>query len=166
VRLWAVELVPIDSVQPHPANYREHDLGSIHVSIERFSLYLPLVVQGSSRWILAGTGRWLALKQAGATEVPVRWLDVDSRTARAILLADNWIPRRARDKDQELLDLMESLRQEDEELFEATGVEDDDIEALAREIEEADTPLKLDSRKMVRQKKKVACPECGHKFEV
>ncbi len=164
VKLWAVEIVPIDSVRPHPQNYREHDLGAIHVSIERFSMYLPIVVQRSTSFILAGTGRWIAETQAGKTEIPVRWLDVDDREARAILLADNFIPRRARDMEQELLDLMVGLQREDAELFEATGIEDDDVEALAREIEEADKPLKLDSRKMVRGRKPLTCPECGHRW--
>ncbi len=164
-KLWAVELVPIDSIQPHPKNYREHDLGSIHVSIETFSLYLPLVVQRSTGFILAGSGRWIVEKQRGTEEVPVRWLDVDDATAGAILLADNWIPRRARDMDQELLDLMMEVRAQDEALFEASGVEDEDVEALERELAEADKPLKLDSRKMIREKKKLVCPECGHRWE-
>ena len=59
---------------------------------------------------------------------------------------------------------MVGLRQEDAELFEAAGVEDDDVEALERELAEADKPLKLDSRKMAPRRKPVACPECGHKF--
>ncbi len=166
VKLWAVELVPIDSIKPHPQNYREHDLGAIHVSIERFSMYLPLVVQRSTRFILAGSVRWYAEQNRGTEEVPVRWLDVDDSEARAILLADNWIPRRARDMDQELLDLMTSLRQEDESLFEAAGVEDEDGEALERELAEADKPLKLDSRKMIRKPRMATCPECQTKFEV
>jgi ParB-like chromosome segregation protein Spo0J len=166
VKLWAVELVPIDSIKPHPQNYREHDLGAIHVSIERFSMYLPLVVQRSTGFILAGSGRWYAEQNRGTTEVPVRWLDVDDGEARAILLADNFIPRRARDMDQELLDLMVKLRDEDRELFEATSIEDEDVEALERELAEADKPLKLDSRKMIRQPKRVTCPECNAKFEV
>jgi ParB-like chromosome segregation protein Spo0J len=165
VKLWAVELVPIERIQTHPRNYREHDLGSIHVSIERFSNYLPLVVQRSTGYVLAGNGRLIAERQRGTTEVPVRWLDVSDAEAEAILLADNWIPRRARDMDQELLDLMLSLREEDAGLFEATGVEDEDVEALERELAEADKPLKLDSRKMTKPKKKLVCPECGHKWE-
>lgn len=163
-KLWAVELVPIDSLSPHPENFREHDLGSIHTSIEHFSLYLPIVVQRSSRIILAGTGRWIVERQRGSTEIPVRWVDVNDQEARAILLADNWIPRRARDMDQELLDLMTSLRMEDADLFAATGVEDDDVEALEREVAEADKPLRLSSPKP-KAKKKLVCPECGHRWE-
>lgn len=165
-KLWAVELVPIESIRPHPRNYREHDLGALHVSIEHFSLYLPVVVQRSTGFILAGTGRWIVETQSGSTEIPVRWLDVNDVEAEAILLADNWIPRRARDMDQELLDLMVSLRTEDRGLFAATGIDDDDVEDLERLVAEADKPLKLDSRKMVRKPKIVTCPECSHRFEV
>lgn len=167
VKLWAVELVRIGDLEPHPKNYREHDLGAIHVSIDKFSLYLPVVVQRSTSRILAGTGRWIVERQKWGDdgEVPVRWLDVSDAEAEAILLADNWIPRRARDLDQELLDLMLGLREQDAELFEAAGVEDEDVEALERELAEADKPLKLDSRKMVKPPKTIVCPECGHKWQ-
>lgn len=163
-KLWAVELVPIEQIRPHPQNYREHDLGAIHVSIDVFSLYLPVVVQRSTGFILAGTGRWIVEGQKGSTEIPVRWLDVNDATARAILLADNFIPRRARDMDQELLDLMVALRQEDADLWQATGVEDEDVEALERELAEADKPLRLSEPRPTPKKRPVECPECGHRF--
>jgi ParB-like chromosome segregation protein Spo0J len=159
-RLWAVELVPIEEIRPHPRNYREHDLGSI----EHFSLYLPVVVQRSTGFIVAGTGRWIVETQRGSTEIPVRWLDIDDREAWAILLADNFIPRRARDMDQELLDLMVALRAEDAELFEATGVEDEDVEALERELAEADKPLRLSEPKPKPKKRPVTCAACGERF--
>ena len=161
VRQWAVELVDIDTVAPHPRNFREWDLGALSVSIARLGLYLPVVVQRSTGYIVAGSGRWTALKQSGASEIPVRFVDATDEEALAILVGDNWIAQRGRNLDPELLDLMQELRDE-AELFSAAGLEDDDVEALEREVAELDKPLKLDSRTMVKPKMlKRTCPECG-----
>lgn len=166
-RQWAVEIVPIDDVRPHPRNFREWDLGAIDVSISRLGLYLPVVVQRSTGYIVAGSGRWTVLKSQGATEIPVRYEDFTDEEAVAVLVGDNWIAQRGRNLDPELLELMQELRDE-AELLRAAGVEDDDVEALEREVADMDKPLKLDSRKMMKKPKllKVTCPECGHRFEL
>lgn len=159
-RQWSVEVVPIDSIEPHPRNYREHDVGAIHESIKRFGLYLPVVVQRSTSYIIAGSGRWEALKLRGETEIPVRFEDFTDAEAVAVLVADNWTAQRGRNLDPELLELLQELREE-AELMAAAGVDDDDVEALERELAEDEKPLRLDSRKMVRKKRVVLCPECG-----
>lgn len=164
-RQWAVEIVPIDSVQPHPRNAREHDLGAIDTSIARLGLYLPVVVQRSTGYVIAGSGRWHVLKARGETEIPVRFEDYTDAEAVAVLVGDNWIAQRGRNLDPELLELFQELQAE-AELFKAAGVEEDDLIDLEREVAELDRPLKLDSRKMVKKKRTIECPECGHKFEV
>jgi ParB-like chromosome segregation protein Spo0J len=162
-REWMVELVPIDSVQPHPENFREHDVGAISVLISRMGLYQPIVVQRSTGFIAVGNGRWKALKALGHVEIPVRYEDWTDDEARAVLVGDNWIHGRGRNQDPELFELMQALQAE-EELFAAAGLEDDDVEKLEQELAEADKPLKLDSRKMVRKPKPVECPKCGARF--
>lgn len=165
--VWPVELVPLDKLTTHPENFREHDVGAIIQSIERWGVWRAIVAQTSTGHVLVGNGELEALRQMKAPNAPVRWMDVDDDNARAILLADNWIPSRGRNMPQELLDVMEQLREE-RELFEATGADEDDVEALERELEDLDKPMKLDSRKMVRKPKaqKVECPECGAEFEL
>lgn len=165
VEIWPVELVGLDEIAPHPRNYREHDVGAIAASIERWGVWRPLVVQSKTSYIIVGNGEYLALQSLGRPNAPVRWLDVDDENALAILLADNWIPSRGRNMPEELLDVMRDLALE-RELFEFTGADDDDVEALERELAELDKPLKLDSRKMVRKPQTAVCPECGHKFEI
>lgn len=162
---WPVELVGIDTLNEHPENFREHDVGAIAHSIERWGVWRALVVQQSTRNVLVGNGELKALRGLGHNAAPVRWIDVDDDNARAILLADNWIPSRGRNMPQELLDVMAQLREE-REIFEATGADEDDFEALEREVEDLDKPMKLDSRKMVPKLRKITCPECGHKFEI
>lgn len=165
VETWAVELVPLSKLQLHPRNYRDHDVGAIAESLRRWGPWRALVVQRSTNFILVGNGEAKAFDLLGTELVPVRWIDVDDQNALAILLADNWIPGRGRNMDPELLEVMQEL-QEERELFAAAGVDDDDLEALEREVADLDRPLKLDSRKMVAKKKlKITCPECGAKFE-
>ncbi len=83
------EIIPIGDVQPHPDNPRKGDLKAIGASVEELGFYGAIVVQRSTSFILAGNHRWKALKAAGATEVPVLWIDVDDEKARRIMLADN-----------------------------------------------------------------------------
>lgn len=161
---WPVEMTALDTIAPHPDNFREHDVGAIAHSIELWDVWRPLVVQRSSNYVIVGCGEWKALVALGRSEAPVRFIDVDDENAKAILLADNWIPSRGRNMPEELLDLMADLRL-DEELFAATGADEDDIADLERDLADADKPLKLDSRKMV-GKRKVKCPECGAQFEI
>jgi len=165
VEKWPVEMVSLDSIRPHPRNYREHDIGAISASIARWGVWRALVVQTSTKHVLVGNGEYHALVALGASEAPVKWIDVDDENALAILLADNWIPSRGRNMPEELVEVMRDLALE-RDLFEFTGADSDDLEALERELQDLDKPLKLDSRKMVRKPKVATCPECGHKFEV
>jgi len=83
------ETVKIDSLRPHPRNPREGDIGAIHQSINNNGFYGSILAQQSTGFILAGNHRWQAMLQAGATEIPVTWIDVDDDHALRILLADN-----------------------------------------------------------------------------
>lgn len=176
--VWPVELVPLDRVTPHPENYRDHDLGAIAHSIKLWGVWRALVVQKSTGLILVGNGEWKALGMLQPDEwpadlprgmVPVRWLDVDDDNARAILLADNWIPSRGRNMPSELLSLMRELA-EDRDLFEAAGIDESDVDAIIREVEDEagdGPPLEAKAKKKPAPKpRKVECPECGHKFTV
>lgn len=165
VETWAVEMVDIRELRLHPRNYRDHDVGAIAESLRRWGPWRALVVQRSTNYILVGNGEAKAFDALGTKMVPVRFVDVDDQNALAILLADNWIPSRGRNMDPELLTVMQEL-QEEREIFAAAGVDDDDLEALEREVADLDKPLKLDSRKMTPKRGlKITCPECGHTFE-
>lgn len=161
-RIWPVEIVELSTLTPHPANYREHDIGAIMQSIARWGVWRAMVVQRSTNYVIVGCGEYKALVASGETHGPVRFMDVDDDNARAILLADNWIPSRGRNMPSELLALMQELAEE-RELLEATGADEDDLDELLREVEDLDKPLKLDSRKAVKRRP-VECPACGEKF--
>lgn len=81
--------IPIDSVQGHPKNVRQGDVGAISVSLEAHGQYKPILVQQSTGFIIAGNHTWMAAKALGWSEIAVQYLEVDDDKALRILLADN-----------------------------------------------------------------------------
>lgn len=81
--------VPIAELLEHPRNPRRGDVPGIAESIQRNGFFRPLIVQRSTKHILAGNHRMVAARACGLTELPVFWVDVDDATALKILLVDN-----------------------------------------------------------------------------
>jgi len=81
--------VPIDSVESHPRNVRQGDIGAISVSLEAHGQYKPILVQRSTNYIIAGNHTWKAAKYLGWQNIAVQFLDLDDDKALRILLADN-----------------------------------------------------------------------------
>ena len=127
------EVVPIDTVEPHPQNPRVGDVEAIRASIRANQFYGVCVVQRSTGYILAGSHRWKAAKAEGLAEVPVVWKDVEGPDAIRILLADN----RTADLggyDHQLLDsLIEGLGELE---IEGSGWDLSELEAIERRREE------------------------------
>lgn len=115
----------------HPENPRQGDVGAIHTSIEANGFYGAIIVQKSSQRVLAGNHRLIAAAQAGATTVPIIEVDVDDRTARRILLADNRTNDLASYDTQQLTDLLQMLAREDD--LPGTGYDGDDLDELLKE---------------------------------
>lgn len=82
-------LQPIDSVQPHPRNMRQGDVGAISRSLDVNGQYRPIVVHKSTNNILAGNHTWKAAKALGWTKIAVTTVDCSDDDALRILLADN-----------------------------------------------------------------------------
>lgn len=122
------EIVPIDSIKPHPKNPRKGNLEAIAESVEANGFYGAIVVQESSHFILAGTHRWLTLREQGDSEAPVIFIDVDDETAVRILLADNRVNDLA-GYDEDLLAALLTELAEVEDLF-GTGYEGDALDDL------------------------------------
>jgi ParB-like chromosome segregation protein Spo0J len=165
-RAFGTELVPIDSVQPHPENYREHDVGAISASLERFGQTKPIIVQGIPPrlnggiygYIIAGSGTWKAAKALGWTEIGVRFMEWDDLQAKAYMIADNRLHDLGRTEEDALAELLSQLAQDD--ALEGTGFDGDDVDDLLVETGKLELP------KTPRGKPRtVACPECGHKFD-
>lgn len=83
------QLVPVGDLIPHEENPNHGDVAAIAQSIRASGFWGVIVAQLSSRRILVGEHRWRAAQEAGLTEVPVQFVDVDDTRARILLLADN-----------------------------------------------------------------------------
>ncbi len=125
------EQVPVGSVRPHPKNPRTGDLDAICESIKANGFFGALVVQRSTGFILAGNHRFLAAKRLGFTELPAVFVEVDDRTAKRILLADNRTSDLAGYDDEALVEILREL-QADGGLF-GTAFDEAALEELIAE---------------------------------
>lgn len=120
---------PVDQLRLHPDNAREGDVGAIWESIQENGFFGALLVQRSTGYILKGNHTYKASLAAGASHVPVLWLDVDDAAATRILLVDNAASDRA---GYDNAGLQELLRQvlDDAGTLAGTGYTTDDLDAL------------------------------------
>lgn len=100
------ERVPIDTLVPHPRNYRIGDIDIIAKSLVQNTMYSPLLVRKETREILKGNHTFKAAQKVGLTEVWVAFIDVDDQKALDILVADNTASDRARNDHDLLLALL------------------------------------------------------------
>lgn len=124
------ETVPIDDIQPHPANARRGNVQAIAESIRDNGWHGVVVCQVSTKRILVGKHRWEALKVLGAVEVPVQWRDVDDIEAMRIIIADNRASDLATYDDKQLLQNLRDIGSGQGTLF-----DDDAIETLTVRVE-------------------------------
>lgn len=135
-----VHSVPIDSVNPYPGNPRRGDVPRIKASLEAFGQYRPIVVQLSTKFIVAGNHTHRAAQELGWSHIEVKFIDVDADTAKRILAADNRTADDAIYDDQELVNLLQSI-----ESLEGTGFQDDDVKALLEQLEQANANERVPS---------------------
>ena len=123
-----IENVDPKSLEVHPDNPRQGDIGAIVTSIENNGWFGTLVAQRSTRRVLAGNHRLQAAIALDMKDVPVYWVDVDDAEAKRILLADNRVSDLATWDDTILVSLLESLANDDALL--GSGYDGDDLDAL------------------------------------
>ena len=100
---------PIDSVQPHPRNVRQGDVGAIATSLNLNGQYRPIVVHKSSNNILAGNHTYKAAVSLDWTHIAITYVDCTDEQALKILLADNKANDLASYDDSALADLLKDL---------------------------------------------------------
>ena len=126
--------VPIDSIRPHPRNYRKHpdeQLEHIRASLRQYGQYRP-VVTSSDSYILCGEGVWTGCKAEGWETVEVNPMPFphDDSRAEKLLVLDNEVSRLAEDDDKTLASLLASIQQQDETGLQGTGWDDGELEAI------------------------------------
>jgi len=129
--------VPIDSISPYPGNPRQGDIGAISESLIEFGQNKPVVVQQSSGHVIAGNHLWRAAQALGWKDIAAVFVDMDDKTARRYLIADNRTQEVGSYDDDALAAILVELERQGS--LAGTGYDADDVEALLRAIETADT---------------------------
>lgn len=145
----SVENVSIETLELHPDNPRQGDIGAITTSISENGWFGTIVAQVSTRRVLAGNHRLQAAKIAGLTTIPVFWVDCDDTQAQKILLADNRMSDLASWDEPYLADMLTLLSQQGE--IAGTGFDVQDIEDILAASGETEKP----------EREPLTCPKCG-----
>jgi len=164
-----IESVPIESISTDPANLRKHDernISAIIASLRRFGQQHPIVID-SRGIVLAGNGRYEAIKRLGWPTILAVRSDLAGVDATAYAIADNRTAELANWDDTALAETLRALQSEEFDIQAAgfTGDEVDQlIEKLASEIVPDFHPGTIDDQGRLDEKVKTTCPECGHEF--
>jgi len=127
-----ITYVPLASLTPWPGNYREHDIGAICESLQRFGQQKPIVVQRSSMRVVAGNGTYLGAEALAWPEIACYLTDLSDEEAEAFLIADNRTQERGRGRDADLADLLSRVAQRGQLV--GTGYDGDDVDDLLKRV--------------------------------
>ncbi len=134
-----IEKVSIDSIKPYEKNAKLHpqaQIEQIKKSIEMYGNNDPIAVWGKNNTIVEGHGRYLALKEMGATECEIIRLDhLTNKQRREYMLVHNKLTMNT-DFDFDIID--EELGDLDFDGFDF-GFEMD-VEYLPQEVQEDEIP--------------------------
>ncbi len=129
--LGQVERAPVSSLSLYPGNPRIGDVPAIAESLAENGQYAPLVVQASTRHVLAGNHTLKAAMSLGWAEVDVVLVDADDARARKIVLSANRTADLGAYDDEALAELLSALGDD----FAGTGWDEEDLAALLAENE-------------------------------
>lgn len=126
--------VAIDTLKEFEGNPRKGNVKALVESLEANGQYRPIVVQKSTKQILAGNHLWKAAQELGWKEISVVELDVDDMQAKKIVAADNRLADMGVYDEQKLLDLLGEID------LVGTGYVAADVDDLLALIEEQQSP--------------------------
>jgi hypothetical protein len=139
-------IVDIDSVQAHPKNVRQGDIGAISESLKAHGQYRPIVVDKRTNHILAGNHTWKAAKSLGWTQINAGFIETkNDDEAIRILLADNRTTDLASYDDAELANLLKDLAETDDGLI-GTAFDGDALDQLLMDLEQEPYGLDLETK--------------------
>jgi DNA modification methylase len=132
IELWRTErLVPLER---NPRTHSEAQIAEIAASMREFGFLWPIMVNGETREIVAGNGRYLAAVRLGLPAVPVveeRHLTPVQR--RAFIIADNKIALNAGWSEELLAEELPALRDLGFDLG-ITGFSDEELAELMASV--------------------------------
>jgi hypothetical protein len=150
----SIEWVPLDVLQPDPANPKGHDEDLIAGSMTRFGMVDLITRDDRTGYIISGHGRLKSLQNlhaAGAqppasvrvaddgswlTPVVTGWSSTDDLVARGALITLNRATELGGWVDEALLGLLDELREAD--ALDSVGFDPAELETLRRKIEAQD----------------------------
>jgi DNA modification methylase len=136
-----VERIPIANLSQDPANARVHperNLAAITASLRRFGQQTPIVID-KSNVVRKGNGTLHAAIAMGWDSIDCIRTELTSSDAIAYAIADNRTSELAEWDDDILAAQLQGLLTEDEELLDAAGFDEDELEALLGELDDDDT---------------------------
>jgi len=123
-------IVDITSVQTHPKNVRQGDIGAIAESLKAHGQYRPIVVDKRTNYILAGNHTWKAAQSLGWSQISAGFVETkDDDEALRILLSDNRASDLATYDDGGLAEILKQLAITDTGLV-GTMYDGDDLDDL------------------------------------
>ena len=131
------QLVPMGTLKHYEKNPRKGNVAAIVESLKVNKQYRPIVVQKSTKKILAGNHTYKAAKELGWKEIAVVMVDVSDEEAVRIMLADNRTNDLAEYDNQVLAELLKDIGDSTGTGYNATDVEnllatmDSTVEAIA-----------------------------------
>lgn len=145
--------VPVGELEPWDRNPRRNTEAAKRVAeaIRKDGWGAPIVAQSGTGRIIAGHTRWKAAAVLGLDVVPVRYVDVDDRSADRMALADNKLAEIADWDTAALADVLEGFSLDEVELM---GWDSKELEKLADEVDFGPLEGGDDGER---------CPECGQK---
>ena len=150
----AAEWVPRSSLKPWGRNPRKNDraVQKVADSIRAWGWGAPIVARLADRRIIAGHTRWKAAEVLGLDLVPVRFVDVDERTAELMALADNRLGEVAEWDDAQLLEILSDYGLDDAALAGWTGADLEEMGAALDPGEPKDAEPQVDKAEELRVK--------------
>ena len=150
----------LSELLPWPRNYRQHpaeQLSAICRSLSENGQYRPILVQASSKRIIAGHGVVEAARALKWKEIECLELEVSDSEAERLLVDDNEMSRLSTQDDAALLGILTDL----------LGSESEPYSYRPGELEEMMAGLEAPALEVDEKEAKavgVKCPRCGHEF--
>lgn len=156
--------LPLEELQPHPANPNQHSVEQIKLFIEILRYQgcrRPVTVSNRSQYVIKGHGQLAAYKLAGWEKIPVDFQDYDSTEAElADMVADNQLQRMSEMSKSGLQEIIATLDNGEFDLS-LTGLPESELEPLMTSVF---IPDDEDDERAPAEKTQKECPQCGFRF--
>jgi len=149
-----IEYLPLYDIEVADVNPKDHDIGEIYTSMKRFGFTEPIIKNETTGKLVAGHGRLETLKILEQEDIrkPPKNIELDEEgnwlipvvsglsfdndeEANAYLVASNKLVEKGGWKQEELVELLESVATETGDLS-GTGFDLDDLEDILNSMEQ------------------------------